>query len=219
MKVQDKKLSEIRPYEGNPRNNEKAIDRVAESVRQFGPRQPIVVDKDGVIIAGHTRYHAALKLGLETFPVHVAKDLTADQARLYRIVDNRSAEFSEWDFAKVRAELAEMFPAETDEVLDLTSLGLMGITVEQWPELTVPDFESLETDADKSSGVRSNLLAVGKYRIAMTDAEESAFVETVLKYTEESGTMFGFARWLLTKAGVQVREEVSNGNGEIASLV
>jgi site-specific DNA-methyltransferase (adenine-specific) len=214
MKVQSMKLSELTPYEGNPRHNEQAIDKVAESIKQFGPRQPIVVDSERVIIVGHTRYFAALKLGLETFPVHVAKDLTPGQAALYRIADNRTAECATWDLDKLRTELEAI--AGTSDQSDIIALG---ICVADWPELAVPDFEGLETDGDKSAGVRSNLLAIGKYRIALTDAEEAALVATVMKYAEESGTLFGFARWLLTKAGITVKEEVSDGEGQVTTLV
>ena len=214
MKVQDTKLAEIRPYEENPRQNDLAIYKVAESIKQFGARQPIVVDKDGVIIVGHTRYFAALKLGMTTFPVHVARDLSEANACLYRIADNRTAEYAEWDFTKLRSELEKLIGNVNAE-----DMALLGICAGEWPELTVPDFEGLETDTDKSSGVRSNLLAIGKYRIAMTDAEEKTFIETVTQYAEEAGTLFGFARWLLTKAGITVREEVSNDEGQVATLV
>lgn len=76
MKIELRKLADIRPYEHNPRHNDDAVDAVAASLREFGFRQPIVVDAEGVIIVGHTRYKAALKLGLDKVPVHVAKDLT-----------------------------------------------------------------------------------------------------------------------------------------------
>lgn len=105
MKVEFRKLSEIKPYENNPRHNDSAVDAVAESIREFGFRQPIVVDKDGVIIVGHTRYKAALKLGLEQVPVHVATDLTPEQARAYRIADNRSSELSDWNYELLAIEL------------------------------------------------------------------------------------------------------------------
>ena len=81
MKIELRKLSEIKPYENNPRLNDDAVEAVAASIREFGFRQPIVVDAHGVIIIGHTRYKAALKLGLEKVPVHVAKDLTPEQVR------------------------------------------------------------------------------------------------------------------------------------------
>ena len=79
MKIELRKLSSIQPYPGNPRVNDAAVDAVAASIKEFGFRQPIVVDANGVIICGHTRYKAAPKLGLEKVPVHVAKDLSAEQ--------------------------------------------------------------------------------------------------------------------------------------------
>ena len=88
MKVIDKKLAEITPYAQNPRKNDEAVDKVAASIQEFGFKQPIVVDKDGIIIVGHTRYKAAQKLGLETVPVLVADDLTDEQAKAYRLADN-----------------------------------------------------------------------------------------------------------------------------------
>src|ERR1700730_12542265 len=78
-------IGKIRPYENNPRVNDQAVDAVAASIREFGFRQPIVVDADGVIIVGHVRYKAALKLGLKNVPIHVAKDLTPEQIKAYRI--------------------------------------------------------------------------------------------------------------------------------------
>jgi ParB-like chromosome segregation protein Spo0J len=95
MQVQLRDTDEIKPYEANPRLNDQAVDGVAASLKEFGFRQPIVVDEDGVIVVGHTRYKAALKLGLKTVPVHVATDLTPEQLRAYRLVDNKTAERAE----------------------------------------------------------------------------------------------------------------------------
>src|SRR5471032_2634488 len=97
MKIEIRKLSEIRPYENNPRINDQAIEAVARSIREFGFRQPIVVDEDGVIVVGHTRYKAAVKLGLDAVPVHVAVGLTPAQAKAYRLCDNQTASLSHWD--------------------------------------------------------------------------------------------------------------------------
>jgi len=85
--VELRTIDDIRPYERNPRINDQAVDAVAASLAEFGFRQPIVVDEDGVIIAGHTRWKAAKKLGLAKVPVHVATDLTPEQVRAYRIAD------------------------------------------------------------------------------------------------------------------------------------
>ena len=108
MKVQAKPIDSIRPYPGNPRLNDDAVDAVAESIRRFGFRQPIVVDAEGVVVAGHTRLKAARKLGLERVPVHVAADLSAEQVRAYRLADNASAEKAEWDFELLPIELEAM---------------------------------------------------------------------------------------------------------------
>jgi len=85
-----------------------SLQAVAKSIREFGFGQPIVVDKDGVIVVGHTRYKAALKLGLATVPVHVAADLSPQQARAYRLADNRTAETAEWDVDLLPIELGEL---------------------------------------------------------------------------------------------------------------
>jgi hypothetical protein len=97
MKVDLWKLSDIKPYPGNPRHNDQAVDAVAASIQAFGFLQPIVVDEHGVIVVGHTRYKAALKLGLETVPVHVATYLTPAQVKAYRIADNKTAELASWN--------------------------------------------------------------------------------------------------------------------------
>ena len=100
MKVQLRSITTIRPYDQNPRRNDQAVDAVAASIREFGFRQPIVIDEDGVIIVGHTRYKAALKLGLEKVPVHVATGLTPAQIKAFRIADNQTA--SLWGAAPPR---------------------------------------------------------------------------------------------------------------------
>lgn len=107
MRVETWKVDKVKPYQANPRSKQ-PIDKVAESLRTFGWRQPIVVDSDGVIVVGHTRYQAALQLGMTTVPVHVAKDLTPEQCRSYRIADNRTGELAEWDDALLVAELTEL---------------------------------------------------------------------------------------------------------------
>src|SRR6267378_5296243 len=105
MQIEMRPLSEIRPYENNPRVNEAAVDAVAASIREFGFRQPLVVDEAGVIIVGHTRYKAALKLGLKEVPVHVAVGLSPAQAKAYRLADNQTAQLSGWDDDKLAQEL------------------------------------------------------------------------------------------------------------------
>ncbi|WP_297953088.1 ParB N-terminal domain-containing protein [uncultured Lactobacillus sp.] len=117
MKVEAKSIDDIKPYENNPRDNDDAVDAVANSIKEFGWQQPIVVDIGGVIIAGHTRYKAAKKLGLKTVPVVVAKDLTEEQVKAYRLADNKSGELADWDFGKLNTEL------QVIDDLDMTKFG------------------------------------------------------------------------------------------------
>lgn len=101
-------ISEVRPYENNPRNNEAAVEKVAASIKEFGFQSPIIIDRDGVIIAGHTRLKAAEMLGLKEVPVLHADELTPEQVKAYRLADNKTGEFASWDFEKLEEELAEL---------------------------------------------------------------------------------------------------------------
>ena len=109
--------SDIRPYERNPRRNDDAVEYVANSIREFGFRQPIVVDKDMTIIVGHTRWKAAKKLGLKKVPVLVADDLTPEQAAAYRIADNSTADVADWDFDLLTDEM------EAIDDFDMSNFG------------------------------------------------------------------------------------------------
>src|SRR6516165_6880393 len=108
MLVEMRAITSIRPYQNNRRVNDPAVDAVAASIKAFGFRQPIVVDEQGVIIVGHTRYKAALKLGLTEVPVHVAVGLSPAQAKAYRLADNQTARLAEWDYERLPIELAEL---------------------------------------------------------------------------------------------------------------
>jgi DNA modification methylase len=141
MLVEDRPIDSIKPYENNPRDNDAGVAAVAASIVAFGWRVPIVVDEDDVILAGHTRHKAAKKLGMTTVPVHVARGLTPEQARAYRIADNQTAAYSSWDDGKLALELAALQAAGFD------------LSATAFPEdellrlLTAPPGESL-TDPD-----------------------------------------------------------------------
>lgn len=105
MEVRDVPIGSISPYDNNPRDNSAAVGAVAESIERFGWQQPIVVDPDGVIVVGHTRYEAAKRLGLETVPVKVADGLSPEKVRAYRLADNKVGELATWDDGKLEAEL------------------------------------------------------------------------------------------------------------------
>ena len=108
MKIDIIPIEEVIPYARNPRKNEDAISKVASSLQEFGFRQPIVVDNDNVVIAGHTRLLAAKRLGMERVPIHTAKDLSDAQIQAYRITDNRSSQEAEWDEDLLRIELGDL---------------------------------------------------------------------------------------------------------------
>src|SRR5215471_11907665 len=121
MDVVLRPITSITPYDKNPRHNDAGVDAVAQSIKEFGFRQPLVVDEQGVIIVGHTRYKAALKLGLAEVPVHVAVGLTAAQAKAYRLADNQTTTLSQWDDYKLPLELAELQGMDFD--LNLTGFS------------------------------------------------------------------------------------------------
>lgn len=99
MQVQSMKIDEVKPYPNNPRNNDDGVEAVANSIKEFDWQQPIVVDKDNVIIVGHTRYKAAKKLGMDKVPVVVASNLSDEQVRAYRLADNKTGELTDWDMS------------------------------------------------------------------------------------------------------------------------
>ena len=130
MQVIEKKISDLIPYENNPRKNDIAVDAVMASIKEFKFRVPIIIDKDGVIVAGHTRLKAAKKLGLKTVPCIVADDLTPEQVKAFRLADNKVGELAEWDFEKLDLELEEldfdMTPFGFDEVGEVSANDIDG---------------------------------------------------------------------------------------------
>lgn len=148
MQVIDRPLADIRPYDNNPRENTDAVEKVAESIKQFGFQQPIVVDKAGVIIAGHTRYLAAQSLGLKEVPVVVA-DLSEEKARAYRLADNRVAEYSYWDYDKLEQELNALSNAD----FGVEALENLGFDI---PEDAFAD-DDVTNDADGNDGNEDEL--------------------------------------------------------------
>ena len=108
MEIINKKLEEIRPYEKNPRKNEEAVEYVANSIKEFGFKVPIVIDKNNVIVTGHTRYKAAKKLGMEEVPTIMADDLTEEQIKAFRLADNKVSEKSKWNKDLLMSELFDL---------------------------------------------------------------------------------------------------------------
>lgn len=108
MKVIEKRLDEITPYDKNPRNNDDAVPYVKNSITEFGFKVPIVIDRDGVIIAGHTRYKAAEELGMDAVPCIVADDLDEEQVKAFRLADNKVSEIATWDNELLEIEIGEI---------------------------------------------------------------------------------------------------------------
>lgn len=168
------KVSEIHPYEKNPRFNDDAVDAVAKSIQEFGWRSPIVVDKDMVIVCGHTRLKAAIKLGLTEVPVHVAADLTPEQIQAFRIADNKTGEISEWNYDLLPLEIRELQNADYD-------LSLLGFDTEELDRLlnggddkTVTDGET-EPDAvpevpETAESVRGTCYRLGEHILLCGDS-------------------------------------------------
>ena len=129
MNIVEKNIADIKPYGNNPRKNDSAVAPVANSIREFGFKVPIVIDKDGIIIAGHTRYRAAKELKLKTVPCIVADDLTEQQVKAFRLADNKVSEFAEWDQDALLEELQGILE------VDMSDFGF----VNEEDELEEPD--------------------------------------------------------------------------------
>ena len=114
MQIIELFTKELIPYSNNPRNNDSAVDAVAASIKEFGFKVPIIVDSDNVIVAGHTRLKAALKLGLEKVPCIKADDLSPEQLKAFRLADNKVGELATWDFDKLEQELDELDSLDLD---------------------------------------------------------------------------------------------------------
>lgn len=105
MEIKMVRLADIKPYENNPRLNDDAVEPVKESIKRYGFKVPMILDQNNIIVTGHTRYKAAQALGMDEVPVIYADDLTEEQIKEFRLVDNKTAEFAQWDFSKLEAEL------------------------------------------------------------------------------------------------------------------
>ena len=180
MHVEMRPLSSIRPYENNPRLNDAAVDAVAASLKEFGWRQPIVVDEDGVIIVGHTRYKAALKLGWTEAPVHVAVGLSPAQAKAYRIADNQTAQLSGWDDDKLPLELAGLQEMGFD--LNLTGFGADELLRLLGSESTEgqTDADDIPEPPDEAITQLGDLWILGNHRLLCGDSSKADDVDRLL---------------------------------------
>lgn len=140
MQIVNRKISDLTPYEKNPRKNDAAVQYVANSIKEFGFKVPVVIDRDGVIVAGHTRLKAAKKLMLEEVPCIIADDLTDEQIKAFRLADNKVSEFASWD--------AELLDEEIQDIndIDMSEFGFdeSAFDEEPDPEEEPDEFEDIE---------------------------------------------------------------------------
>lgn len=173
MKIVNVEITKIKPYERNPRENDNAVDAVANSIKEFGWQQPIVVDKQGTIIAGHTRYKAAIKLGIDIVPVVYAENLTEEQVRAYRLADNKSGEIATWDESLLSKELNAILN------MDMTNFGfddLDSFLDEQEAEDDNFDEELPEEPKSKLG----QIYQLGRHRLMCGDSTSSETVKKLM---------------------------------------
>ena len=179
MNVQEIKLKDIKPYEKNPRKNDDAVPYVAESIKQFGFKVPIVIDKNNVIVAGHTRYKAAKKLGFKSVPCIIADDLTDEQIKAFRLADNKVSEKAEWDLDLLDSEIEGIFD------IDMTDFGF---------EL---ESEELEAEEDEYQGTvpedpvtrKGDMWKLGEHLLLCGDSTCITDVEKLM-YEEKADMCF-----------------------------
>jgi len=183
MKIEQAALDSVTPYARNPRNNADAVAKVAASIKEYGWRQPIVIDEERVIIAGHTRLMAAQRLGLEKVPVHIATGLTPQQVKAYRLADNRVAAEAEWDRDLLALELGEL----NNEDYDLTVTGfdddeLAALLASGAEGLTDPD--DIPDVPEEPQTVIGDVWLLGNHRLVCGDSTNADDVAKCLNGVE-----------------------------------
>lgn len=166
MKIVDKPIEWLRPYENNPRNNEQAVEAVANSIKEFGFKVPIVATIDGEIVNGHTRFKAAKFLKLKTVPVLIADDLTEEQIKAFRLADNKTGELADWDIELLYSELEDLTG------FDMTMFGFEDI------DFSLDDFEEekeegeeADTDSEEKPKVEcGDIYQLGRHRLMCGDS-------------------------------------------------
>lgn len=167
------KLAELRPYEKNPRRNDEAVKYVAASIEQFGFKVPIIIDKDNVIVAGHTRYKAAKKLGMTEAPCIIADDLTEEQIKAFRLADNKVAEKAEWDYDLLNEELEDLIG------FDMEAFGFDDLEeTEEEPEAEEDGYEpEIEEEAKSKTG---QVWKLGNHRLMVGDSTSAKDVAKLM---------------------------------------
>ena len=170
MEIIMRGVNDITPYEHNPRKNDDAVDAVAASIKEFGFKVPIVVDKDGIIVAGHTRLKAAKKLGMEQVPCIVADDLTDEQIKAFRLVDNKVAELADWDFSELETELADID-------MDMAQFGFDDFDIDANTDIV--EDEAPEPPEEPKTKI-GDIYQLGQNRLICGDSTDPAVIDRLM---------------------------------------
>lgn len=176
MEIINVNISDIVPYENNPRHNDKAVDIVSKSIKEYGFLVPIILDDKNIIVCGHTRLKAAIKLGLNTVPCIYAENLTEAQIRAFRIMDNKSSEYASWDLELLKTELSELKNLDIDLKLtgfsesELSSLIPDMLENEHIPDSTTPKYNVLQGD----------IYSLGNHRLMCGDSTNEQMVNSLM---------------------------------------
>ena len=210
MKVELAPIDTIKPYPNNPRKlSETAIEKVAQSIQEFGFRQPIVVDKDKVIVVGHTRYRASKKLGYKKVPITIAENLTKEQINAYRIADNRTNEEAKWDEELLKMELKELDYKEFD-------LKMTGFDDKQINDLLFEEKQGLTDDdavpdtPEEPISKLGDIWQLGKHRLLCGDSTDAKHYEKLFNDLKADMVFTDPPYNINYQGGTKIREKMKN---------
>lgn len=175
MNIVELRSAELREYENNPRLNDKAVEAVAESIKQFGFKVPIIIDRDNVIVAGHTRLKAAQFLGMEYVPCIVADDLTEEQVKAFRLADNKTAEFAEWDFSALEKELADLSAFD----IDMSAFGFDDVIFEETTDIIEDEVPDVDEENEPIAKL-GDVWQLGMHRLMCGDSTDNECVSRLM---------------------------------------
>ena len=173
LKIVIKNIDELKVYENNPRKNDQAVDAVANSIKEFGFKVPVIITKDNVIIAGHTRIKACKKLGITDVPCIIADDLSEDQIRAFRLADNRASELADWDLDKLKIEFDNI-------ELDLDLFGFEELQKKLGDDPEDDDFDESEVLTDHPYSQKGDIFELNEHRVMCGDSTDPEIVKALV---------------------------------------
>lgn len=176
MNIVELRSADLKEYENNPRLNDKAVEAVAESIKQFGFKVPIIIDRDNVIVAGHTRLKAAQFLGIEYVPCIVADDLTEEQVKAFRLADNKVSEFAEWDNDRLFEELKELNAFD----MDLFGFDTLPDIMDELNEEEEESIEDMINEEEEPRTKEGEIWALGEHRLICGDCTDKGVIAKLM---------------------------------------